>query len=385
MTVADQKRTAAPVGGSVKTFQAVSDAQNGRTSGFDLMRIMLAAAVIVVHSVPVAYGQDPNMEMWGGDFRPLVYGVLPMFFALSGYLVTGSLERTPKLHRFLGLRAIRLVPALAVETLLCAVLVGAAVTTLPLEEYFTHWMVRDYFWNIVGHVHYYLPGVFQDLPAPAVVNVSLWTVPYELECYLVLAILAIVGIAKNRWLLLAAVGVFCAVAPFVIETPELLERPVGRMLVLCFLCGVLMYKFRDKIPHNALLFFAALAGALLLFRGQQFAFWGAPLAAYVTVYLGLMKAPHIPVLMDGDYSYGLYLFAFPLQQLQAYMFPNAHEWYWNASFALVAGLAYAAFSWHVIEKPILSKRNVILNTVDAVFGKAFGAVRRLLPSKETAA
>ena len=112
-------------------------------------------------------------------------------------------------------------------------------------------------------------------------------------------------------------------------------------------------------------------------------YWGAPFAAYATVYLGLLKAPKIPVLMRGDYSYGLYLFAFPMQQLHAYLFPDARDWYWNALFATALGLAYAAFSWHCVEKPILNRRNAILGAVDDGIARIRQGVRRLLspPSK----
>lgn len=358
------------------SFQAVADAQNGRTTGFDLMRISLAAAVILYHSWPVCYGDPADIAAWSGPYRPLIMLMLPMFFALSGYLVAGSLERTKGMHRFIGLRAIRIVPALAVETFLCAILLGATLTTLPLAEYFSAREFWGYFLNIIGRVHYTLPGVYHDLPKADIVNVSLWTVPYELECYLALVLLVWVGLTRNRYVFLAAVLIACAVAPYVITPPEMMGRPEGKLLVMCFLCGVVLYKFRDKLPHNFFLMLAALAIALLQFKGQQFAYWGAPFAAYVTAYLGLLKAPEIPVISKGDYSYGLYLFAFPLQQLQVYLFPEHRDWYWNFSFAMITGLIYAAFSWHVVEKPILGRRKEILGVVDRVVEKVQGRFRR---------
>ena len=97
-----------------------------------------------------------------------------MFFALSGFLVAGSMERTPKLSQFLTLRIIRLVPALAVEVLLCALILGPLVTNKPLWDYFAAPEFWAYFRNIVGDVHFTLPGVFEDNKLPRIVNASLW-------------------------------------------------------------------------------------------------------------------------------------------------------------------------------------------------------------------
>jgi peptidoglycan/LPS O-acetylase OafA/YrhL len=112
--------------------------------------------------------------------------ILPMFFALSGFLVTGSLFRTRTLTEFIALRLLRLVPALAVEVTLSAVVLGALFTSLPIGQYFSDPAFWKYFLNIAGRIHYSLPGVFQDNPIP-IVNISLWTIPYELEWYLISA------------------------------------------------------------------------------------------------------------------------------------------------------------------------------------------------------
>ena len=89
--------------------------------------------------------------------------------ALSGFLVAGSLERT-RARQFVVLRALRLVPALAVEVTLSALLLGAFFTTLPLWRYLQSPELGGYFGNIVGFVHFTLPGVFERNPAPGVVN-----------------------------------------------------------------------------------------------------------------------------------------------------------------------------------------------------------------------
>ena len=169
---------------------------NGFTAGFDYLRIGLAIAVLVWHSYILSAGSAALYRAaWGGPFRFLLAIILPMFFALSGFLVAGSLERT-RAHQFVVLRALRLVPALAVEVTLSALLLGAFFTTLPLRRYLTSPELISYFGNIVGFVHFTLPGVFERNPAPGVVNSQLWTIPFELECYIVL--LAISAVLRDR-------------------------------------------------------------------------------------------------------------------------------------------------------------------------------------------
>lgn len=100
----------------------------------------------------------------------------------------------PIFFAFLGLRASRLVPALKAEVFLCARLVGPLLTALPLAAYFSDQQFWSYFLNIVGHIQFLLPGVFRDTPFFEAVNVSLWTVPYELECCLALTALPMFGL-----------------------------------------------------------------------------------------------------------------------------------------------------------------------------------------------
>ena len=79
---------------------------------------------------------------------------------------------------------------------------------------------------------------------------------------------------------------------------------------------------------------------------------------------GVETKARIPIISNGDYSYGLYVFAFPIQQLFAHWFPWETKWYWNAGFTLLLGSAYAAFSWHLVENPVLKRKKAILIWVD---------------------
>ena len=345
----------------MKTLGAVMAA--GRTTGFNYLRLILAVSVLCSHSVDVSYGINFANEFENGPIRPLIALLLPMFFALSGFLVAGSLERSRSLISFMGLRVIRLVPALGFETTLAALLLGPTLTALPLADYFSNSLVARYFLNIIGDIQYLLPGVFERNPWAHTVNAQLWTLPYEMTCYIALAGLALFNIHRHRKLFALVVVIITLLlnAKYVANAALAGWNPIpvvpGSALVLAFLYGFTLYLYRDMIPHSRQfgIVAAVLAPALLIHPATDYL---VPLpAAYLTVWLGLMR-PH-PFLLTryGDYSYGIFLFGFPVQQATTQLMgPEFRTWYWNIATALPLTILFAIISWHGVEKPSLSLR-----------------------------
>ena len=335
-------------------------AAQGRPGGFDYMRLILALLVICWHSVVTTYGDEFQDEVWGSGWRVAWAVILPMFFALSGFLVAGSLERSKTLVTFLGLRLLRIVPALAGEVTLSALVLGPLVTALPLRSYLSDSQFIVYFLNILGDIHYKLPGVFLSNPQPGVVNGQLWTVPFELYCYMVLTALAITGVFKRRvWLLCFMGGFYALQVANTIFHPRGFGPVGGYTLIMFFVAGLVLYQYRDKIAWNGALFCLA-AGAFLALltvkNGDRFA---ALPGAYVTVYLGLLNPPRDKVLLSGDYSYGLFLYGYPLQQALMSIGPEVRHWYLNLLLAIPCAAVVAASSWWLIEKPALSLRRYL--------------------------
>ncbi len=333
------------------------EATNGRSTGFDYLRIFLALSVILWHSFGLSYGTALKVPAGANILTAILDSILPMFFALSGFLVAGSLARNTSLVTFLGLRVLRIVPALAVEVLLSALILGPILTTATLYGYFTDARFYGYFLNMVGDIHYILPGLFQSNPFPDIVNGQLWTVPWELECYLVLAASAILGIVNRRALFLVGVLVTCAVLGMWDARSGTLS---GAPLLVGFLCGVAIFQYRDIIPWDGKL--AALGAAMMLYffwmPGGSYILAGIP-AAYLTVYLGLANPGKIALLRGADYSYGLYLYGFTIQQSVARVFPWAHHWYLNLLLAVPIASLFAALSWRMVEKPALGLRTYL--------------------------
>jgi peptidoglycan/LPS O-acetylase OafA/YrhL len=328
----------------------------GRPAGFDYLRIGLACGVMLFHSMDLMAGRNVAFSEFSGALRPVYSLILPMFFALSGFLVAGSLARSKTLISFLGLRVIRLGPALVVETVLSAIVIGLLFTTLPYRDYFSSWIFWHYFLNIFGDIHYLLPGVFQSHPFQAV-NAQLWTVPWELRCYGAVAGLAVMGVARRRVLLISATMLFNTAVLlhqlFSGDQAAVVTLP-GIALVLSFLYGLCIYTFRERIVWSMWLAGAAFL-AFLGLASPPICAWGDDLlalpGAYLTVFLGLANPPRSRLINSGDYSYGIYLYGYPVQQSVLAVFGGKMmPWWLNFLISMAVVTPLAVGSWHLVEK-----------------------------------
>lgn len=339
--------------------ERMSATQN-RPSGFDYMRLVLALGVIVWHADLICYGQDSSYHPYPSFLSPIAMLIVPMFFSLSGYLVAGSFERSKTLVTFLGLRVFRIMPALSVEVVLSALILGPIFTTLTLGEYFSHPLFFKYFLNIIGEIQYHLPGVFETHPHTEV-NGQLWTVPYELICYVALSAIAVFGIYRKANRLWWALGVcyLLQILNTIYRAKDTVGGATGSTVVMSFIAGLLLYRYRDRIKWSLPLCVACLAVSLALLsipNGMRF----APLPiAYVTVYLGLLNPPRNRIMLSGDYSYGIYLYGFAIQQAAVATSPIFRVWYMNLLVAIPAAVLVAACSWWLIEKPVMNRRDVL--------------------------
>lgn len=332
---------------------------NNRPSGFDYMRIILAVSVIVVHTFLITGGTAADQMFWTTPFGYASKAIVPMFFALSGFLVAGSFERCKTLVMFISLRVIRIYPALMVEVALSCFVLGATFTTLSLGDYFSHPVTHQYMLNALGEIHYRLPGVFEANPFPGIVNGQLWTVPFELACYLIAAVLIILGMKTRRYLIIvASIALIVLFATYRLAYLGLDPLPMkltlpGWIAVQGFLVGFALFLYRDFIPFSlALLVITAVLSVICLtwLPGGDYIVV-IPLS-YVTVYLGLLNPRKHLFLKGADYSYGIYLYGFAIQQTFA-QFEATRPWWIHLPLSLAAAAAFAALSWHWVEKPAL--------------------------------
>jgi peptidoglycan/LPS O-acetylase OafA/YrhL len=334
--------------------------QREATAGFDALRLGLSLLILWSHTSwlqqAAAHAGAPEGHHVRSAFRVVSAMAVPMFFALSGYLVTGSALRVHNPRVFLLHRLLRILPALIVEVTLSAIVIGAAFTDLPLSLYFSDPDFRAYFLNVFGLVHFHLPGVFARNPLPDIVNINLWTLPAEFYGYLVMtaAMLApwLLPVASRRFRALAPIATVLVYAYFVVCGGEALngENFKIRPLVWIFLAGACFRLYRDQIPLRFWLFAVALATAIALLLRLSTLIFARPFIVYVTAYLGALDFPMPRFLRKNDYSHGVYLYGFPIAQSLAAAFPALVASKFGFRIAAIGlTLAFAALSWHGIE------------------------------------
>jgi peptidoglycan/LPS O-acetylase OafA/YrhL len=158
-----------------------------RGNGFTFLRLVFALSVLYAHSFAFGPVPEPLWQLSNGTLA--ISGIaVDGFFVISGFLVWRSMRASAGPWTYLAKRGLRLLPAL-VAVMVLSVLLGALFTSLGPAEYWTHpqlwYFLSNPFWMLRGGVHFNLPGVFTELPVHAV-NVSLWTIPYEIFFYLLL-------------------------------------------------------------------------------------------------------------------------------------------------------------------------------------------------------
>lgn len=243
------------------TMGTVLDRHRGLAPGFDFARVFLAFSVIGYHCVSVIHGDFDAFWQTPGWF--INYAILPMFFGLSGFLIAGSAMRL-SLKDFLINRGLRIIPALAVEVILSAVILGGIFTSLPKQAYYTDPGFLHYFTNIFGWINFYLPGVFKNQPLTAVNN-SLWTIPWEILCYGLMSGLIITSLIKRNptyialvaVILLVSIGFFQLIAFNNPSHSQLVLRSLivvlthrGSFLLVTFLLGIVLYLVRHRVPYS---------------------------------------------------------------------------------------------------------------------------------------
>jgi peptidoglycan/LPS O-acetylase OafA/YrhL len=346
----------------VTALVATAASPDRRHNNFDLLRLLAAWFVLFSHSYPLS-GQaiaDPFARTVGID---TLGGIgVAIFFVLSGYLVTISRERSVSTASFAGKRASRIFPALAVVICLSVLVLGPSLTTLPFSEYVRHPQTRAYFWNIAAwNIHYGLPGVFATNPAPNAVNGSLWSLPYEIRCYLVLAALWFLPMSRKLTtsLMVLTFAIMLTLRP---SPPAVgvFEKYMGLdyytvKLGLYFCVGAWFAVWRSAIRPPLFTGSCVAAIALLLppSSAQTTLFVIGFSMFILAVGLHPRLLPKLPEKM-GDWSYGLYLYGFPVQQVLALAGLGALGVAGFTVASTIVATICAAGSWFLIERPALS-------------------------------
>jgi peptidoglycan/LPS O-acetylase OafA/YrhL len=312
--------------------------------------------VIYVHAYDLTSTTYPQFFIWiHKDI--LIYA----FFIIGGYFIAKSWHHDANVRRFLTKRVLRVFPALIICILLTVFLLGPLVTDLPIISYFQSRETYFYLKNIFLHVSYYLPGVFTENIFPNAVNGSLWTLPIEFFLYICTISIGILSIPQ-RWsypilTIISAIFIFFGMP----ESVNDLRMIYGSDILHVFTCGYYFWIgatfFTFNLKQYLSLKGAAIASIIFLISPfHEFTFQLAMwiLWPYIVLSVGLAASFKISqcITRQGDFSYGIYIYAFPIQQTLAMFYPSMNV-NLHILISIICVMPFAILSWKFIEQPML--------------------------------
>lgn len=281
------------------------------------------------------------------------------FFIISGYLISESWERDPNLLRFFQRRLLRIMPGLALCTLLTVLVLGPLLTNLTLKGYFTNPHTFGYFQNLALHIVFYLPGVFEHNRVANAVNGSLWSLPIEFFLYIIVAVIGVLH--ANRWMTaaLATISIVtCLLWAQVTNDMSVVYNSDLRQVFICgayFWVGACFQKFGLKRHLTLSVGMLAVFAMLILEPWTQLLAWASWLLLPIVVLSFGFGYCHwlARITNAGDYSYGIYIYAFPIQQTVVYLWPQISLGAYLIA-CTAATLFFAVISWHLVENRALA-------------------------------
>jgi peptidoglycan/LPS O-acetylase OafA/YrhL len=340
-----------------------------RDNNFNLIRFIAAFGVLFSHSFSLALGSsetEPFKQLFGMSFGQIAVDI---FFISSGFLIANSLFVKKNLANFLWARFLRIYPGLFAAVIFCVFFVGLYFTSYPVEQYLVN--PQTYIFIVKNTVLFFgeepgLPGVFESLPWSGVVNGSLWTLPFEVRAYCLLVVFSIVihrlitwskGLLSER-LLYLLIPLLCMI--IYIANHFYTFLPISyftsedfRMYSLFFI-GTACYIFRDNLVLSKRFFYAVLFFLLISAIHTDLFF----IVYNVTIFYVIFYIAYIPkgrirkFNQYGDYSYGIYIYAWPLQQSVVALIPGISITLLFI-YSAVLTLIFSYYSWHLIEKKAL--------------------------------
>ena len=345
---------------------------------FAFLRLVLAVLVVFGHCFPLGGFDDEIVaSLTGGQVSPDNLAV-KSFFVLSGFLLAHSLRNRQSLPRFTVRRIFRIMPAFWVCLLVTSFVMVPVLVKLLAPWPVSYWetltmgdrnaltFVAD---NAFLHIQQWkIPPLFAENKVPLIINGSLWTLPCEALCYVVLGLSALRGLANRRSA--AVIGFALLYLPCVIATflpiprlpgrsalPTILNwsiHPTGYGLLLAFVAGVAAHSLTGGKPFwNRTHFSAAVLALLLSFLVGGFALLWPFLLPYLLLSLAY-RLPFQSFGKVGDFSYGAYLYAFPIQQCLCVFNVNQAGFLTYFAAAAFLSVACGALSWHLVERPAIN-------------------------------
>lgn len=363
----------------------LSNLSEGRDNNFNLIRVIAALAVLVTHSFALATG-DGGAEPLRLSLNITIGEIaVDVFFITSGFLVTASLLKRKSTIEFVWARILRIYPALWTMLFLTALILGSLLSDLPSAAYFSSFIVYKYIiksGTLILGAGGSLPGVYVNNPWPgAPANGSLWTLPYELKMYMGLAMLWLLfKLLKSQrlnafkysiFLIFLFSGSYILIGYFYNGLPlnsELHKIYPIQGLAFMFFTGSVFYLLKDKIRLRPLYFYAAVL-VLVFSTFNRHVFYVAYILtiAYILFYVAYIPRGAIRKYnFLGDYSYGVYIYAWPVQQTVIH-FTQPISAGFLILYAAPITILFAVLSWHYVERHALKQKSRVIGHTNMIF------------------
>lgn len=339
-----------------------------KSNNFHFIRFLAASLVIIGHVYPLN-GRPDIIEQWSLGLFPSGHIAVCVFFVISGYCVIHSRINSVSSLSYLMKRVLRVFPGLLIALIFTAFIIGSITTTLPLADYLLNIKTYLFFDNLklYPHTHVTLPGVFEHNNHSGA-NGSLWTLAYEFTMYFLVVVVVFLFRSKWQWFLLAFCAFFIGYCFFFEALQSSRILPIIHLNIfhlidfgIYFVLGMLFYVYRHVIVLNGWWALAAFGAWMLTYLIADAGY--LPLAtimwvryfslSYIVMYLAFIKGPLNHFGDRGDYSYGIYIYAYPIQQTIVSFWGNEMSPLQQILLAFILVLPLAWFSWHIIEKPAL--------------------------------
>lgn len=332
-----------------------------KNNNFSALRHLATLAVFISHTYGVlGIGKMEPLGMVT-DHRYVISSLgLFIFFSMSGFLVCRSLVTSPSIKQYLLNRFLRIWPAYAVNTLFCILFIGIPFTTLPVLKFLSHPQTILFLLRNISLLSstFYLPGVLHNEAG----NSSTWTIPVEFRLYLVLLLVYLVSKLRfKQVLLLLLITLWLAQLLVPANWQNAVFKPhilYSINLGIHFLTGACFYLYKDRIPLKFFIWLTLFACWLAIhiwfpayYKRTEYPFW-----AYTIMWMAFRwyKVPF----MKADISYGVYLYAIPVQLIMRQTIGQSFSFFAFLLFSLVCTVAVALLSWYLIEKRALSYKSL---------------------------
>lgn len=345
-----QPRTASP------SLLQIFDTRNNALNAW---RLVLASGVILQHSWPLT-----GREIFPPIEQLLTQVWVDGFFAISGFLITASWVRNPKLREYFVARILRIFPGLWVCLVVVAFVVapiGVAIQGDSPAKLLLSPAPFEYVLNnaVLNVYHTGIDGTPRNVPFPGVWDGVLWTLIFEFFCYIAIAVCGVAGLLKRRWPAVVVFVLFlvaAALANYPVGAVENIVQMITRF-ALVFAAGALLHQFQDMIPARwslvAVSAVIVVAAGLLVPNYRIVA--AVPLAYAVVVSGALIHNERLR--LRTDLSYGVYIYAWPMQQLLVICGLGFLHPLLFTVVAAASTLPLAAMSWFLVEKRALSLKS----------------------------